>query len=457
MALSIRHFTKTLLPLGLAALIAGCGSLEPPEKSGELVVGILDDPVSYLRQAADGDEGGFDRDLVLSFAESRKLKVRFVPVASVSELESLLNWGKIHFAAGMPMVDGSGYRYTGTVRQARQLVVQHSDALPLDAITELAGRTIETLPGDPEKGTLNSLPVSPALTMREAPVNNGIDLLARIADGKSDLAAIDSAHFDLALNFYPDLAVAWELPSTVSYTWAFRPGDEALRHQAEEFLAGARDNRLLARIEDRYFGHIKRISPAGAGLYIEHIRARLPEFRRYFEEAAALNDIDWRLLAALAYQESGWSPLATSFTNVRGIMMLTEDTADHFGVTDRLDPRQSILGGARYLSDLIRQMPASIKGQDRYWFALAAYNLGQGHLNGARQIAAGMKRDADSWYEMKRVLPLMARPEYYARLKSGRARGGEAVIMVENIRSYYDILCRFAPPYAGPSFSRPPT
>ncbi len=156
---------------------------------------------------------------------------------------------------------------------------------------------------------------------------------------------------------------------------------------------------------------------------------------------------DWRLLAALAYQESGWDPLATSFTGVRGIMMLTDDTADRMHVNNRLDPKQSIAAGAKYLADLIDALPAEVKQPDRTWLALAAYNLGQGHMNGARAIAIGLKRDPDSWYEMKRVLPLMARQKYYQHLKSGRTRGGEAVIMVENVRTFYDILTRFEPPY----------
>jgi len=134
--------------------------------------------------------------------------------------------------------------------------------------------------------------------------------------------------------------------------------------------------------------------------------------------------------------------------------MLTEDTADRMQVNNRLDPKESIAAGARYLADLMEQLPAGIKGPDRQWLALAAYNLGMGHLNGARQFAPGLKRDPDSWYDMKKVLPLLSRPEYYGRLKSGRARGGEAVIMVENVRTYYDILSRFEPPTALVSLSR---
>jgi membrane-bound lytic murein transglycosylase F len=133
---------------------------------------------------------------------------------------------------------------------------------------------------------------------------------------------------------------------------------------------------------------------------------------------------------------------------VRGIMMLTEETADRLGVGNRLDPRESILGGARYIALLKEMQPDAVGEPDRTWLALAAYNIGPGHFNAARRLAEQLKADPNAWYEMKRILPLLAQPKYYEKLKSGRARGGEAVVLVENIRSYYDILVRNEPPLA---------
>jgi membrane-bound lytic murein transglycosylase F len=197
--------------------------------------------------------------------------------------------------------------------------------------------------------------------------------------------------------------------------------------------------------EGRYSSHVDRINRQAIAHLVEDIQTLLPHYRKHFQDAQAATGIDWRLLAAVAYQESKWDPQATSPTGVRGIMMLTEETADRLGVSNRLDPVQSISAGSRYLASLRDLLPEDLREPDRTWHALAAYNLGLGHWNGARQIGESMKRDTRSWFEMKKVLPLMAKPEFYGRLKSGRARGGEAVIMVENIRNYYDILSRFQP------------
>jgi membrane-bound lytic murein transglycosylase MltF len=237
----------------------------------------------------------------------------------------------------------------------------------------------------------------------------------------------------------------------VASAWAFpASADEALVQKAEAFLDRISRDGTLERLADRYFGHVHRLSAGDVERFLERMQSVLPHFRRHFIDAQEIHGIDWRLVAALAYQESQWDPLATSYTNVRGMMMLTEDTADRLRVKDRLDARQSILAGARYFAELKEQLPPEVAEPDRTWLAMAAYNLGMGHLNGARFIASLVKRDPNSWYEMKQVLPLLAKPEYYSRLKSGAARGGEAVIMTENIRTYYDILRRYEQPAVSP-------
>ncbi|MDP3123304.1 MAG: transglycosylase SLT domain-containing protein, partial [Thiobacillus sp.] len=174
---------------------------------------------------------------------------------------------------------------------------------------------------------------------------------------------------------------------------------------------------------------------------------RLPEFRQHFQEAQTLTGIDWRLLAAIGYQESQWNPLATSTTGVRGLMMLTGQTADRMGVSNRLDPHQSILGGARYLALMKDALPARIVEPDRTWLALAAYNQGQGHMEDARRIAQARGGDPDSWADVKEALPYLSRGTYSNVTRYGYARGGEALHFAENIRNYYDILLRLEPEY----------
>ena len=163
-------------------------------------------------------------------------------------------------------------------------------------------------------------------------------------------------------------------------------------------------------------------------------------------EAQAKSGIEWRLLAAVAYQESQWDPIATSETGVRGLMQLTEETARHLGVVDRLDAKSSAIGAARYLADLKSKLPARIAEPDRTWLALAAFNIGVAHLEDARILAQRQKLNPDLWADVRKVLPLLAEPEYYLGAKYGYARGGMPVAFVGRVRGYYDILLRSESP-----------
>jgi membrane-bound lytic murein transglycosylase F len=123
-------------------------------------------------------------------------------------------------------------------------------------------------------------------------------------------------------------------------------------------------------------------------------------------------------------------------------MQLTEDTARSLGVADRLDPKAATIGAAKYLADLKRKLPARIAEPDRTWLALAAFNIGVGHLEDARILAKRLKLNPDLWSDVRTVLPLLAEPDYYIMLKNGYARGGMPVAFVGRVRGYYDILLR---------------
>ncbi|MBI5862778.1 MAG: membrane-bound lytic murein transglycosylase MltF [Rhodocyclales bacterium] len=426
--------------------------LAPPAETGELVVATLVAPGLFARDES-GVETGADHDLASEFAASLGVKARFIIAADAWELMGLVESGQAHMAVSAPLGSGE-LKFSTPVRSVSQWIVGRDDTLGPNELSDLAGRRVEVVAGSPLADTLRGLDQQAQPQIIEMPDADETRLLTRIAERNSDLAATHEISLDLASQFHPELTRRLRLPGNIEFGWAFARGNDALRAQADAFLSGARKSGLLARIDDRYFGHVERIDANSSLQLIEDIKTRLPALRRHFHAAQELTGIDWRLIAALAYQESHWDPLATSATNVRGIMMLTEDTADHLGVRNRLDAAESIRAGARYLAELAAQLPASAKPPDRIWLALAAYNLGMGHFRGAQAIARSIKRDPDNWYEMKKVLPLLSRPDIAERLKSGPARGGEAVILVENVHTYYDILSHFEAPHSTP-FPRP--
>jgi len=166
----------------------------------------------------------------------------------------------------------------------------------------------------------------------------------------------------------------------------------------------------------------------------------LPRLQPLFAEAGRRHGLDWRLLAAVGYQESKWNHRAVSAEGVRGLMMLTGPTARELNIRDRFDPAQSITGGAAYLSRTLTALPAQIPDPDRVWYALAAYNLGPGHVEDARVLIQARGGDPDRWDELKRVLPLLAHRAWHRHTRHGRARGGVAVRYVNSVRRYYELL-----------------
>ncbi len=392
---------------------------------------------------------GFEHDLVELFARDLGVGVRYV-VASPDAIPSLLQASSFHLAAAWltPAGDEAGQRSSPAFLNSHDVLVQPEASLPIDELSELSGRTIHVLAGSRQAETLHALEsVVPGMNIIEVSKISAFELLESVAARRIELAVADAAVVDVALQIAPSIQASLELGQPRPIAWRFPANaNPELARQANEFLVRIQHDPAFARLKDRYFGHVRRLESDDIARLIELGKTTLPKLRASFQAAQIASGIDWRLLAALAYQESQWNANATSPTGVRGIMMLTDETADRLGVSNRLDAQQSILAGARYLNILRQQLPADTPEPDRTWLALAAYNIGPGHFNAALTIGRQLGADTRAWHEMKRILPLLAKPQYYRRLKAGRARGGEAVILVENVRSFYDILSRHESP-----------
>ena len=443
------HLIKRLLLLGIAIFLAACGESArmplpfPTPAQHDLVVLTTPGPLTYISEE-NGSVSGLEHDLAEAFAQELGVAVKYL-VVPPEELATRLTGGDYHIAAAWlsPQPDNA-IQATPAIFQTRDILVQREASLPLNKPEQLADKTVHAMAGSRQAANLQALAKTiPGLTIVEVKENDILDLLESLGEGEVNYVAIDESLVDIANQFVPNLRTSLMLSEEQAILWLLGPHPNAeLAARASAFAERVQLDGTLARLEDRYFGHVRRLNQADVVKFLGQIETTLPKLRKFFQAAETISGIDWRLIAAVAYHESHWDANATSPTNVRGIMMLTEETADRLKVSNRLDPRESILAGARYINLLKDTLPDEVREPDRTWLALAAYNIGPGHFNAARTIAKQLKADPNAWYEMKRILPLLAKPKYYERLKSGRARGGEAVILVENIRSYYDILVR---------------
>ena len=275
---------------------------------------------------------------------------------------------------------------------------------------------------------------------------NSDALRAALERGEIDLALMNSLEYRRMQRLHPSLRIAHQLEGEVAVVWLFPSGfDASLMDAAREYLDELRESRMLETLVDRYLGHLEVHDLVDTLTFARRVESRLDRYRPLFEAVGEQHALDWRFIAAVAYQESHWDPDAVSPTGVRGLMMLTRSTAEGLGVGDRTDPEASVEGGTRYLADLRTRVPERIPEPDRTWMALAAYNVGLGHLNDARRLTEANGDDPDRWLDVMEWLPRLAEREWYEQTRFGYARGWEPVLYVQNIRSYYDKLVQRFP------------
>ncbi len=438
--------------LALSLVLAGCSRPAPSlETTGELWVGTRNSPSTYFI-GENGEAAGFEHDLMAAFGQAQHWKLKWIEKAKPEALFELLDTQQIHLvAAALPQaVVKDHHMISGPVlfETPVYIVYRASDKAPRN-FENLSGKKLALIIGSGHSPMLMRLKRKyPKLSWAALENVWPEELLAQLRAGVYDAVVISGMDFDPMRSFYPELAVALELPDTQNIVWALpKQSSQALRNALARFVEQARTDGTLKRIYERYFGHVKRLDSTDILGILQRRPLLLPKLRPYFREAQTLTGIDWRLLAAIGYQESQWNALATSPTGVRGLMMLTGDTADRMGIANRLDARQSILGGARYLAIMKEAIPTRIPEPDRTWLALAAYNQGQGHMEDARRIAQARGGNPDSWADVKEALPYLSRGTYAKAMKYGYAHGAEALIFAENIRNYYDILRRLEPEY----------
>jgi len=431
------------LVIMLSLTVSRDTSVEALREGGELVVITRESPTT-LYQTADGPAGP-EYDYLKSFADYLGVELRLVFLQKNSEVLEAISKGEGHIAAaGMTlyppleeqgMVFGPGYQNVDI-----QVICRRNHGKQPRKIEDLGAVELVVVANSSNEARLYKLQQEYPDLSWESDENATVDdLLQMVWRKQIGCTVANSAQFHIKRRFYPELQVAFTIEENQPLAWTLAPEWRALSGSIEEWLQAIETNGTLLILRDRYFDE-NEFDYVDMRSFVRRIQSRLPALIPLFRKAAEEHDMPWTLLAAQAYQESHWNRRAKSPTGVRGIMMLTLTTAKEVGVKSRLDAAQSIMGGANYLRQLEQSIPDSVSGEDRWWFALAAYNIGMGHLQDARELAASLDLDPDSWLDLRGVLPLLAQKKYYGKLKHGRARGREPVIYVNKIRNYQNIL-----------------
>lgn len=416
--------------------------LERIINSGVLAITSSNGPVTYY----EGPFGftGFEYDLANAFADELGVELAIIEEPVLQNQLKLIEKQTTHLAAnGIAVTDSRAEQVrfsTPYLSTPQQVIYRRGDQRPRK-VEDLIGKDIVVIAGSVHAEHLATLKKDwPELSWREIEEAEPADLIEAVHLETAELSIVDSTAYTINRNLYPRARAGFNLTEPQPIAWAFaQHTDDSLYRAANQFLENQKTAGTLAKLEQKYFNQ-EDFDVGGALAFSARIDTRLPKWEPYFRAAADEFELDWLLLAAISYQESLWNQNARSYTGVRGLMMLTQATAKQVGIKNRIDPEQSIYGGAKYFTSRLERIPDRIENPDRIWMALAAYNVGFGHLEDARILTEQQGGDPDAWLDVKERLPLLAKKKYYAKTKHGYARGWEPVIYVDNIQNYYIIL-----------------
>jgi len=441
-------YLVALLCLMATVILPGCSkqdSLDHILDSGELRVVSRNGPTTFYQDK--NGPTGFEYALASLLAEDLGVSLQMDPSFKLEAIFQTLQRQEADLAAAGLTLTGqreADYPHSAPYYRLKPQVIYKAGNFRPRSLTDLEGMTILVMAGSSHASSLRALQQGGAeqLQWQEVDKADSTELLELVNSGYAQLAILDSNEFMVQQAFYPRLKVAFDLGQEQQLAWFLPPGRDNTRllQHIDGFFAQLDKDGTMERLRELHFGHTKGVTRMGSHTFNRNMRKTLPDYQTLIRQVAEEYQLDWHLLAAIAYQESHWNPLATSPTGVRGMMMLTLPTAREMGVKDRLDPLQSLRGGARYLKNIKRRLPQRIPEPDLTWFALAAYNIGMGHLEDARVITQRQGRNPDVWVDVMAHLPFLQKSKYYEKARYGYARGSEPVTYVQNIRHYYSIL-----------------
>ena len=420
--------------------------LETIQKEKLLNVVLLNSPSTYFI----GTEGeqGFEYDLLKSYADYLGVDLNITVAHTVKEAIELSKHPNIYITSAALAKTArreKEFHFGPSYFEVQEQVICYRGMLG----TQKFPRDVEDLDG---LHIMVGSDTSYSETL-ESLKNDGFDLnvtltdeysteelLAKVAHHEIDCTVAASNIYAINLRYFTEIALAFSISSREQLAWLLPNDAKELERSMYTWLNGFNQSGKMAQLKDHYYSYVLFFDYYNTKMFYKRIKTRLPRYEKYFKEASRKYGIPWTLLAAISYQESHWNPRAKSFTGVQGLMMLTHHTAKLLGVKNRLDPKQSIFGGSRHINQMIKLVPKEVEGENRLKFALAAYNVGMGHLKDARKLAKKNGLDPNIWRDLKIVLPLLSQKKYYHTLRYGYARGEEPVKYVESIFNYRNIL-----------------
>jgi peptidoglycan lytic transglycosylase F len=431
-----------LLYIPLLTSCAGEDLLDRIKKSGEITV--LTQNNAHCSYTYREKPMGFEYDLAKEFSRYLGVKLKVLTPPWEGLIEELKK-GKGNFIAASMTITSSRQEeveFSDGYFRIQQKAIIHKNHPRIEKLEDLKGKTIHVRRGTTYAERLAEL--------KDDGLNINIKLyegvpteefIMMVAQKEIGVTVADSNIALLNRRYYPDVVISLPIEEPQSLGWAVNKGEDSLRKKINEFFKKIKKDGTFEKIFEKYYANVEIFDYLDLKKYHKRLDTRLPKYEKIIKKAAKKYEFDWRLIAAMIYQESHFDPDATSFTGVEGMMQLTRDTAQEMGIKDRNDPEQSIMGGVKYL-DMLYEKYNEAMDPDRLLIALASYNVGRGHILDAQGMVKERNLNPNSWAALEEILPLLRYSKYYKKTKYGYCRGTEPVRYVNRILIYYDILKR---------------
>jgi len=405
-----------------------------------------------------GELVGFEYELAQKFAADRDLRLELVVPPSRDDLLPWLIQGKgdvvaAGLSASAERAAREGVAFSRHYNIVRETVVTRADDVGLAGVDDLDGRRLVVRRSSSYWSTLEKLQSELAqrglaFELLAAPEEfETEEILARVASGEYDLTLADSHIVDIELVYRDDLRAAFPVGGEIHHGWAVRRDNPKLLAEIDAFF-GAEYRGLFYNMKyKKYFR-----SPRGIRKRAELRAETTGQISRYDEMTRRHSEqfsFDWRLVLAQMYQESRFDPAARSFVGAQGLLQVMPRTAREMGYDNLQDPETGVKAGVQYLDWVRDRFESTLSPADRTWLALAAYNVGLGHVQDARRIAVQRGLDRDRWFgNVEYAMLLKEKPEVHRTTRFGYARGSEPVNYVRSIRDRYQAYLRLdtAPP-----------
>ena len=388
---------------------------------------------------------GFEYELAKAFAEYLGVRLQIKIVDKWSDMVAALSNGSAAFiAASMPITSKrqTQVAFSDGYMEVAQNIITHRKNTGIKEAADLSGKTIDVRKGTVYQQRLVELKkqgINLAIRLHDdLPVE---ELIQKVADGQIDFTIANSNIISINRRNFPGVVSTGSINDGMQLAWAVYPKSKKLLEQINAFLRMINKSGKFDEIYNKYYGDIDDFDYVDLEAFHRRVKNKLSRYSPFIKAAAKKHGFDWRLIAAQIYQESHLNPWAKSQAGARGLMQILPSTAKDLGIADLFDPVQNINAGVQHLKDLYDHFDQA-HGEDRLLIALAAYNIGQGHINDARDLAKKKGLDPDKWVSLSKTLPLLQYRKYFMNTQYGFCRGTEPIRYIKQILIYYDVLKR---------------